>query len=159
LLKRPAAKKIEQLNIMEVFDVTPVGAPESGYFQNEDHEFTMYSYSTVIIMYTAYLIMKQASPRLTPHIIYQLVLLPGHGTIARGIDYGPVKGIHLEDHCNWSRISALSYDKDEEQLDYWRRMLTQKGKTDEEILHDAWRGPGNMWVFVRPDRLVPTSKI
>ena len=35
--------------------------------------------------------MKQASPRLMPYIIYQLVLEPGLGTIVKGIDYGPVK--------------------------------------------------------------------
>jgi hypothetical protein len=155
LLKLPAAKQAEEFNIMEVFDVTPEGEPHGGQFRNDDHVFNLYSHSTVIIMYTAYLIMKQASPRLTPHIIYQLVLHPGFGTtLIEGIDYGPVKGIHLELYANWSRISDVSYDYDEEQLDYWHRMLTQKGKTDEEILHDAWRGPGNMWVFVRPDRFV-----
>jgi hypothetical protein len=157
LLKLPAAMETEQFNITEVFDVFPEGEPDDGDFRNKDHAFNMYSHSAVLIMYTAYLIMKQASPRLTPHIIYQLVLHPGLGTIVEGIDYGQVKGIHLEDYCNWTRTSDADYGTDKDQLDYWRRMLTQKGKTDEEILHDAWRGPGNMWVFVRPDRLVLTK--
>ena len=152
-LKLPAAKETEQFNISEVFDVNPDGDPGEGDFRNEDYTFNMYSHSAVLIMYTAYLIMKQAAPRLTPHIIYQLVLHPGLGTIVEDIDYGPVKGIHLENYCNWTRTADADYGSDQDQLDYWHRLLTQEGKTDEEILHDAWRGPGNMWVFVRPDRL------
>ena len=107
-------------------------------------------------MYTAYLIMKQASPRMTPHIVFQLGLHPGLDVIFKVIDYGPVKGIHFENYVAWSRIvdSDVSYNSYGEQTNRFFRMLTQEGKTDEEILHEAWRGPGNMWVFVRPDRFV-----
>jgi hypothetical protein len=146
------------LQVMEFFDVTPEGDdPDDGEFQCEGNHFNMYTDNqTVIIMYTAYLIMKQASPRLTPHIVFQLELHPGLDAILHDIDYGPVNGIHVnfKYYVNWTRISDVSYDDDGEQLDYWYCMLTQEGKTDEEILHDAWRGPGNMWAFVRPDRFV-----
>jgi hypothetical protein len=160
-----ATSLAHQSNVMEIFDVTPVKGsdPDDGEFQCEGNHFNMYTDNpgpTVIIMYTAYLIMKQASPRMTPHIVFQLGLHPGLDVILEDIDYGPVKGIH-ENYVNWSRILAesdvtVSYDDhdDGEQTDYWYSMLTQEGKTDEEILHDAWQGPGNMWVFVRPDRFV-----
>ena len=66
----------------------------------------------------------------------------------------------MEDYCIWTRTADGTDDgTDEDQLNYWRRMLTRKGKTDEEILHGAWRGAGTMWVFVRLDRLAPTSNI
>ncbi|KAF8800048.1 hypothetical protein BYT27DRAFT_7118508 [Phlegmacium glaucopus] len=141
--------EIMESNIMEVFNVIPGNDPDFEDFRNEDYDFSLFHGSTVIITYTAYLIVKQASPRLKPHMIYQL-LFPNrsyHGFIC-GIDYGPAGGIQ-EKFANWLGISDVT--ESDEQVD-WRRMLTQQGKTDEEILYDAWRGPGNMWVFVRPDR-------
>ena len=159
-----ATSLAHQSNVMEIFDVTPVRGSDSedsddglGEFQCEGFRFNLYTDNrTVIIMYTAYLIMKQASPRMTPHIVFQLGLHPGLDVIFKLIDYGPVKGIHFENYVAWSRIidSDVSYDNDGEKTNYYFSMLTQEGKTDEEILHEAWRGPGNMWVFVRPDRFV-----
>jgi len=139
---------------MEVFNVSPGSDPDLGDFRNEDYDFSLCYGSTVIIMYTTYLIVKQASPRLKPHMICHLVFYPKpsytYGVID-GIDYGPVVGTQ-EQYTRWLGISGVrDYG---EQVDDWQRMLTQEGKTDEEILHDAWRGRGNMWVFVRPDRFV-----
>jgi len=135
---------------MEVFNVIPGSL---GDFRNEDYSFALCYCSTVIIMYTAYLIVKQASPTLKPHMMYHLVFYPNrsyNGAID-GINYGPVVGIQ-EQYANWLGISGVrNYD---EQVNDWQRMLTQEGKTDEEILYDAWRGRGNMWVFVRPDKFV-----
>ncbi|KAF8806785.1 hypothetical protein BYT27DRAFT_7140189 [Phlegmacium glaucopus] len=147
----PRSEEIMESTIMEVFNVIPGDNPDLGDFRNEDYDFSLCYSSTVIIMYTAYLIVKQASPRLRPYMIYHLVFYPNRsykGFIS-GIDYGPTAGIQ-EQYANWLGISGVrDYD---EQVKDWQRMLTQKGKSDEEILYDAWRGHGNMWIFVRPDR-------
>ncbi|KAJ7644925.1 hypothetical protein FB45DRAFT_999790 [Roridomyces roridus] len=47
---------------------------------------------------------------------------------------------------------VFEYDDDEAPKDWWLEFLTRSDRTSEEIIHDAWMGPGNMWVFVRPDR-------
>ncbi|KAF8806789.1 hypothetical protein BYT27DRAFT_7190462 [Phlegmacium glaucopus] len=154
----PRSEEIMESNIMEVFDVVPGSDPELGDFRNEDYDFSLFHGSTVIITYTAYLIVKQASPRLKPHMIYHLVFYPdkSYDGFISGIDYGSAGGIH-EQYANWLGISGVEeYD---EQAKDWQRMLTQKGKTDEEILYDAWRGHGNMWVFVRPDRFPITETL
>jgi hypothetical protein len=104
-------------------------------------------------MYTAYLIVKQASPRLKPHMIYQLVFYPKRSVNGHifGIDYGPV--VHIqEQYTNWLAISGV--DGGGDHVKDWKCMLTEKGRTDEEILDEVWRGRGNMWAFVRPDRFV-----
>lgn len=36
----------------------------------------------------------------------------------------------------------------------WEEILLDRNKTSEEILSEAWRGAGNMWVLGSPDRLV-----
>ncbi|KAF8800046.1 hypothetical protein BYT27DRAFT_7263192 [Phlegmacium glaucopus] len=117
----PLPEEIMESNIMEVFDAIPGNDPPWGDFQNQDYEFDLRFSNRVLIMYTAYLIVKQASPRLKPYMIHRLLGISGVG----------------------------EYD---EQVKDWQCMLTQEGKADEEMLYDAWRGHGNMWVFVRPDR-------
>ncbi|KAF8810561.1 hypothetical protein BYT27DRAFT_7161601 [Phlegmacium glaucopus] len=147
----PRSEEIMESNIMEVFNVIPAVRADLGNFQNENYIFNLSYGSTCIIMYTAYLILKQASPRLKPHMIYQLAFHPKklYDGLIDDIDYGPVAGIHGR-HADWLGLSGIRNVDD--QIKDWRLMLTQKGKTEEEILYDAWRGRGNMWVFVRPDR-------
>ncbi|KAF8806784.1 hypothetical protein BYT27DRAFT_7190451 [Phlegmacium glaucopus] len=147
----PRSEEIMESNIMEVFDVYPGDDPSSGEFQTADYIFNLSCGSTRIITYTAYLILKQASPRLKPHIIYQLAFYPkrSYDGFIYDIDYGPVAGVH-EGNSHWMGISDVRDDCDREED--WKRTLTQEGKTEEEILYEAWRGRGNMWVFVRPDR-------
>ncbi|KAF8805196.1 hypothetical protein BYT27DRAFT_6670582 [Phlegmacium glaucopus] len=150
-IKLPASEEIMESTITEVFNVIPGDDPDVGDFRNEDYEFDLCNCSSVIIMYTAYLIVKQASPRLKPYMIYHLVVYPTelYDGYIRGIDYGPAGGIQ-DQSANWLGICGVEgYDEQEKE---WQGMLTQEGKTDEEILYDAWRGRGNMWVFVRPDR-------
>jgi hypothetical protein len=70
-----------------------------------------------------------------------------------GIDYGPVGRI-FDQYAHWTAICDRRESGFENPIQFWRWLLTQEGRTDEDILHDAWKGPGNMWVFVRPDRCV-----
>ncbi|KAF8806783.1 hypothetical protein BYT27DRAFT_7190447 [Phlegmacium glaucopus] len=145
-------EEITESNITEIFNIVPGDSPYYGDYRNEDNDGTEYSVlgygTTLIIMYTSYLILKQAFPRMKPHIIYDLAyhLNPSFNGHVPGVDYGPVNGIQ-DQHANWLGISDF-----DEPVKNWKRMLTKQGKSDEEILYEAWRGRGNMWVFVRPDR-------
>lgn len=155
--KTSGPDEITESNITQVFDVVPGDNPDLGDYGHKDHDGRFYSVlpygTTLIIMYTSYLILKQASPRLKPHMIYDLAYHenPSCNGHVPGVDYGPVNGIQ-DQYAEWPGVSDVrGFD---EQIRDWKIMLTKKGKTDEEILYDAWRGRGNMWVFVRPDRFV-----
>jgi hypothetical protein len=112
-------------NIIEVFDVIPEPNPHDGIYQCEYHEFDLWLGSAHIIMYTAYLIVKQASPRLKPHLIYHLIPYPDYSSFP--IDYGPPARLDSQ-FADWVAIS----DFDDRRGD-WECMLTEKGKTDDEI--------------------------
>ena len=116
----------------------------------------MRSGNSLIVTYTSYLILKQAAPEVKPHTVCALALGRGCRSATEGvegIDYGPVGRI-FEQYANLLAIYDNSDERFENPIQFWRWLLTQEGRTDEDILHDAWRGPGNMWVFVRPDRCV-----
>ncbi|KAF8154434.1 hypothetical protein B0H34DRAFT_523106 [Crassisporium funariophilum] len=141
---------------MEVFNVIPGDNPDLGDYCNgdpnvQDNYSVLPHGTTMIITYTSYLVLKQACPDLKPHIIYRLAYdnNPGFNGKLEEIDYGPMGGV-MEQYANWGKICGI--DDYDESGQWWKRLLTQDGRTDEEILRDAWRGPGNMWVFVRPDR-------
>jgi len=143
--------------ITEVFNVYPGDNPEYGDYREEDGEsFSVLPYgNNLIVTYASYLILKQAAPEVKPYILYALAygglrMFDFSGDI-QGIDYGPVGRI-FEQYANWLGICDNSEGKFKNPVRFWHWMLTQEGRTDEEILHDAWKGPGNMWVFVRPDR-------
>jgi len=48
----------------------------------------------------------------------------------------------------WAAICGDGEGGFEDPVAFWRQLLTEKERTGEDILHDAWKGPGNMW-FVR----------
>jgi hypothetical protein len=160
-IQLPAPGAIKESNVTEVFNVTPGDDPDSGEFHSKDPKrtFELGLGSTVIMMYSAYLIVKQAAPRLKPHMILHLLYHPkldgnGWSGCIPGIDYGAMTGIHEQDAFFPGTISAPIVRGDPKYLRAWKDLLTDKGKTDEEILYEAWRGRGNLWVFVRPDRFV-----
>ena len=144
--------------------------------------------NSLIVTYTSYLILKQASPEVKPHILYALARLGYRDPITsgaiEGIDYGPVGrmfkkltdclvgicepntsgaieeieygpvGRIFDLSTDWLAICDNSEGRFDDPVQFWRWLLSPMGRTDEDILRGAWKGPGNMWVFVRPDRCV-----
>ena len=140
--------------ITEVFNV--FGGDNPGFADYEDidgQSFDVIPYgNNLIVTYTSYVILKQAAPEINPHILYSLAYEGRRelmGGVA-GIDYGPVSRI-IRQHAYWAAICDNGFDNP---VTFWRQLLGNKERSDEDILHDAWKGRGNMWVFVRPDRYV-----
>jgi len=148
--------------ITEVFNVYPGDNPEYGDYSEEGGEsFLVLPYgNSLIVTYASYLILKQAAPEVKPHILYALAYRGSHYTMGdvAGIDYGPV-GRVFDQYAHWPAICDYNERGFENPIQFWRWLLTQEGRTNEEILHDAWKGPGNMWVFVRPDRFPITETL
>ena len=143
--------------ITEVFNVSPSDNPELGDYRDINGEsfFVFPCGNNLIVTHTSYLILKQAAPEVKPHILYALAYGENRETMGNiaGIDYGPVGRI-FEQYAYWEAICGNSEGGFEDPDKFWRQLLNDKERTEEEILHDAWKGPGNMWVFVRPDRYV-----
>ncbi|KIM38515.1 hypothetical protein M413DRAFT_447745 [Hebeloma cylindrosporum] len=139
----------DSTTITEVFNVCPGEYPEYGDYRDLDGR-SFSTYESVIVAYTSYLILKQAAPEVKPHILYALAFGGDRYTTGEvaGIDYGPVGRI-FEQYVEWTNIceGGSKYP-----IKFWHQLLSNKERADEDILYDAWRGPGNMWVFVRPDR-------
>ncbi|CAA7270320.1 unnamed protein product [Cyclocybe aegerita] len=141
-------------NITEVFDVFPHHMASTGVYEDEDGvEYRSTPKGTALLVtYTSYLILKQAAPLVEPHMLYALGF-PSDGRKTNGqldgISYGPVDYIS-GNSPRWIQICSM--DEHEDALAFWFHLLTQPGKTDSEILDAAWRGRGNLWAFVRPDR-------
>ena len=108
--------------------------------------------NNLIVSYTSYLILKKAAPEVKPHILYALAYGGNRDTmgVIAGIDYGPVSGIFGQ----YAYLPGICEGGSEYPVTFWRRLLSDEERADEDILHDAWKGRGNMWVFVRPDRYV-----
>jgi hypothetical protein len=70
-----------------------------------------------------------------------------------GIDYGPLGRIFGQ-NANWAAICGDNGGGFEDPDKFWQELLNDEERTEDDILHDAWKGPGNMWVFARPDRNV-----
>ncbi|KAF9031783.1 hypothetical protein BJ165DRAFT_1518541 [Panaeolus papilionaceus] len=155
--------EISDENVKEVFNVVP--GYQYGMFENLSPEqgdsgtFSLCnSLPKLLITHKAYVILKQAAPALKPH---SLLLLNSHteGNCfppRHPIDYGPVKrtrGLWTD----WIRLRSLQSDNCEPErndvIQDWRKVLSQKGDgAQEAILNDAWRGRGNLWCLVTPDR-------
>ncbi|KIM38514.1 hypothetical protein M413DRAFT_30062 [Hebeloma cylindrosporum] len=149
------SKYTESTKMTEIFNIGPGDDPELGDYQDLDRRsFSTVSVDSVIVAYTSYLILKQAAPEVNPRILHNLVSggYPYTNGEIEGIDYGPV-GRTIEQYVYWTAIcEGGSLYHHPTQIKFWHQLLSNKERADEDIVHDAWKGPGNMWVFVRPDR-------
>jgi hypothetical protein len=143
--------------ITEVFDVYTGEYPAVGDYRDINGQMILVlpGGKSLIVTYTSYLILKQAAPEVKPHILYALAYGANCDTMGEvaGIDYGPVGRIFGE-YAYWAAICGDSEGGFEDPHKFWQQLLNGKERTEENILHDAWKGPGNMWVFVRPDGYV-----
>lgn len=152
--------KFTDANITEVFNITPGFNPDLGDYRSTDpSDPSFYTVSgcanCLLITYAAFLILKQAAPTLRPYMICSMAMEDGYTQgMIKGVDYGPVNNIH-DQFASWARIANSDMHASwRDSGKFWRNLLTQEDKSDEDILQEAWRGQGNMWVFVRPDRYV-----
>ncbi|KIM38512.1 hypothetical protein M413DRAFT_447741 [Hebeloma cylindrosporum] len=149
----PDPTEYTESTITEILNVFPGDNPDLGDYEDIDGR----SYSVLpcgnnlIITYTSYLILKQAAPDLKPHILYALAYGGNRDTMGEvaGIDYGPVARI-FEQYAFWAGICETGGS--EHPVRFWRELLCDKEPGYEDVVYDAWKGAGNMWVFVRPDR-------
>jgi hypothetical protein len=90
--------------ITEVFNVRPGDNPELGDYEDIDGA-TFCVLDNLIVTYTSYLILKQATPEVTPHILYALAYGGNRDTMGEiaGIDYGPVGRI-FDQYARWPDI-------------------------------------------------------
>ncbi|KAJ3511701.1 hypothetical protein NLJ89_g3944 [Agrocybe chaxingu] len=141
-------------NITHVFNIVPGMNPELGdYVSNPDdgNRYSVLGYGNcLIIARTAFYILQAAAPAVRPWMIYALAYSQDRGTQGhiKGVDYGPVS--YTLEQYSWTAAICGSQDSDVVKH-FWRNLLIQD-KSDEEILHEAWKGPGNMWVFKHPSR-------
>lgn len=145
-----------------IFNVYPSDQPEDGiYVGGDDTLYRGVGRESFVINFCAFLILQHLIPEMKAHVFYKLALAVGGKykcAVFPSVDYGPVERTH-EESVQWKRIGEIGDDDDEEgsgEIDdfegekWWLRLLTQEGKSDEEILKDAWMGRGNMWVFKHP---------
>ncbi|CAA7257495.1 unnamed protein product [Cyclocybe aegerita] len=136
----------------------PFPGDDFGRYKSEDpddpNEYNIYHFggkNSLIVSRTAWYILKSAAPAVAATVLGAISSKTGGQVTAghiTGIDYGPASYIIDQDAC-WGAICGT--EEIDEMGKFWKDLLTQD-KSDEEIIYDAWRGPGNMWVFVRPDR-------
>ena len=153
----PDPTEYTESTITESFTVSIGDNPDLGDYRDiNGQSYSVLPYgNTLIVTHTSYLILKQAAPEIKPHILYALAYGGNRDTMGEvaGIDYGPVGRIFRQ-YAHWAAICGDSEGGFEDPDAFWQQLLNDKERTEEDILHDAWKGPGNMWVFVRPDRYV-----
>jgi hypothetical protein len=154
MLNPPDPVEYTESTITEVFNVFIGDNPGLGDYKDIDGEVfsVLPNQNSLIVTYTSYLILKQVAPEVKPHILYALAYGRNGDTMGEveGIDYGPVGRI-IRQPALWAAICGNGF---ENPVTFWRQLLRNKERSDEDILHEAWKGRGNMWVFVRPDRCV-----
>ncbi|KAF9037121.1 hypothetical protein BJ165DRAFT_575769 [Panaeolus papilionaceus] len=161
-MERPMGSACTSKNIMAVFHVVPGDMAECGQFESEirpewdtssgDYHVSSIGF-TVLITRCAYNILLQAAPSLKPHVIFRLYWEKG----TDNLDYGPINGVTGDQFVYWEGIHNSSKERDFSSQyaaadTFWNEMFFSEGSTVEKILDDAWRGPGNLWAMVRPDR-------
>ncbi len=147
-----------------VEDVWPTNSSEFGIYYgaqgDEGISFNGVGWKRTLINFDAFLILQHLIPGLKAHKLHEFVVASGEDCChpLPHVDYGPLQwtGIGID----WREIADFGSDSDADdddaQLDdfklekQWLELLTQDGKSDEEILKDAWMGRGNMWVFKHP---------
>ncbi|KAF9035116.1 hypothetical protein BJ165DRAFT_1510279 [Panaeolus papilionaceus] len=163
--------ELSDKNVKEVFNVVPGDMVEYGMYENlspeegDSGDYSLWGEAPkLIITHKAYVILKQAAPSLKPHV---LLLLKCHADtsdradevhFAPGliIDYGPVKRTQ-EQWSDWLALRSLDSNDPEPDRDVviqaWKGVFSLKGKGSQSaILDDIWRGRGNLWCLVAPDK-------
>ncbi|KAJ3563299.1 hypothetical protein NP233_g9026 [Leucocoprinus birnbaumii] len=156
---------LDKEDVLYLFNVYPSKeGPEMGiYDQHSKHgkvEFTGvgHSFGSYLITFCSFLILQQLIPGLEARTFCKLaVKARGAFQIFPIIDYGPVSRTIMQDVV-WAQIADIDEEgvdgdeEDPENVDqrWWLKFLTQEGKTDKQILEEAWMGKGNMWVFKHP---------
>lgn len=160
--------ELEVLNentITYVYDVWAAGhAADNGVYtwlKAEKTQDLIIKEERILINFCAFLILQHLIPGLKAHVFYEFVLAVDGRCGFPDVDYGPVLRARGANFRRWGRVAdfAIDYYSDFEELDdgedlkaqmQWFQLLTQEGKSDKEILEDAWMGVGNMWVFSHP---------
>ncbi|KAJ3563301.1 hypothetical protein NP233_g9024 [Leucocoprinus birnbaumii] len=111
------------------------------------------TFGSYLITSCSFLILQHLIPKLEAHTFCKLAVTAGGGLmepVFPGVDYGSVlRTIAME--ANWRKVGDMGGDEErDKEQEWWLKLLTQEGKTDQEILKDAWMGKGNMWVFKHP---------
>lgn len=120
-----------------------------------DGEYNLWTHddSARIVTFPAYCILKTVAPELSPSALYRVFTdqgTEGEGMLGypKAVDYGPIVD-SWDQYAKWTEVC----DSDEPDP-WWVLLLCCSKGSDEEILDEAWNGRGNLWVYVRPDRLV-----
>ncbi|PPR05951.1 hypothetical protein CVT24_004657 [Panaeolus cyanescens] len=145
-------------NITTVFNVVPGETVEYGGYENTDPEPGDDGYydvscisPVVLITHGAYLILLKAAPELHPHLIFQTFHELNDAN--EKLDYGPINGVTGEQFVNWPGIGTLedgTHPNWRHVETFWRDLI--KGLSVEDASAEMWRGRGNLWAMVRPDR-------
>ncbi|KAF5359564.1 hypothetical protein D9756_003321 [Leucocoprinus leucothites] len=163
--RRPV-EDLDKEEVAYLFNVYPSSeGPEMGiYNQHQPNgeiiEFTGVgrSFGSYLITFCSFLILQHLTPGLEARTFCKLALKANGGfdVFPEGVDYGPVSRTIMQD-VMWADIAEIHDNDSDEDGDYdnyrerrWLKLLTEKGKTDEEILKEAWMGKGNMWIFKHP---------
>ncbi|KAJ7612671.1 hypothetical protein FB45DRAFT_939528 [Roridomyces roridus] len=100
-----------------------------------------------VVTHCSLVIFRHRFPDYSASVVSQIV---GHGS--PGMYHGAVARTQ-EQWVEWLNVTDRVFeDEGESAEEWWLRFLTRSDRTPEEIIHEAWMGPGNMWMFVRPDR-------
>lgn len=110
---------------------------------------------TMLITHSSYLIILKAAPRLLPHIIYKIKY-----RVKPTLDYGPMNGIQTVQYAYWPGLAHSDHwDESQTCEAFWESLLSRANIMNEETRLEAWRGAGNMWALVRPDRYVESGNV
>ncbi|KAJ7644878.1 hypothetical protein FB45DRAFT_300529 [Roridomyces roridus] len=113
-----------------------------------EHEFGVVTHCSLVIFRCRF-------PEFSPSLISRVVR---HGNPREF--HGCVVATQ-EQWVEWLKVVDVAFEDndDEAPKDWWLEFLTRSDRTSEGIIHDAWMGPGNMWMFVRPDRFPITEAL
>ncbi|KAJ7616501.1 hypothetical protein FB45DRAFT_1034818 [Roridomyces roridus] len=101
-----------------------------------------------VVTHCSLVILRHRFPEFSPSVIERVVT---HGNPS---DFHGCVASTQEQWVEWLKVVDVlfAYDDLKGAEEWWLEFLTRSDRTPEEIIHEAWMGPGNMWVFVRPDR-------
>ncbi|KAJ7266540.1 hypothetical protein C8J57DRAFT_1717893 [Mycena rebaudengoi] len=146
----PAFQDIRESNVTAVYDVVPTDMAQYGGYTDAEDSSIHYSvnFPVVCLMtHSSFVILRNRVPQFRhASVLYQLLC---HPRCCWEVDYGPISGTQNQ-HVDWLKVADFPRDSESYRV-RWLQLLTQKDKSPAEVLEDVWMGPGNLWVFVRPD--------